>query len=416
MNTKIKFLIKHRETIFCAIVAIVICSFTLSYAINNIAVFLLIPLFFLDTKSNISKKVNILKKHKIVILFALLFLAQCIGYFYSENKAFAIRRIEVMLPLLFAPVVIFTETITQKNKEALLNFIKYAITLTFIGLIFSHVFILKKNLNTFVHFTIEEQLGISQFYLSFIIILPILIALKAIFEKKALLLNITLLLVLTGTLLLLGNKTALFFLTLLGGIYILLLFKRKQATKAVFLTVIALFGLLAVSQTNIVKNRLEVFVKTTDLELETIITKNKFTQTKNTFEHRILINYLAGQEIIKTFPFGVGTGDFVEVLTKRYQGINFKRGISGKLNNHNQYMSEFLKTGILGGLTFILLLYFLLKNTDKKQFFYPVFIWFFIVACFFESYLYRQHGVIILAFLIPFLYKIEELNNNKLNI
>ena len=64
--------------------------------------------------------------------------------------------------------------------------------------------------------------------------------------------------------------------------------------------------LFAVTQTPILKDRLNVFIKTTDLNLETIITKNKYTQTKNTFEHRLLINYLALKEIGQSLPFGVG--------------------------------------------------------------------------------------------------------------
>lgn len=416
MSTSIKYLIKHRGAIFCIIAVLVLCSFTLSYAVNNIALFLLVPLFFLDSKENIILRIQAIKKHKITLLFILLFIVQCIGYFYSQDKSFALRRIEVMLPLLFAPAIIFSESITHKNVNKLLSFLKYAIITTFVLLFLSHIYILKRTINTFVHFTIEEQLGISQFYLAFIVMLPILITLKAIFGKQQRILNTALLCISIGILLLLGNKTSLFFLALLGIIYTILLIIRKQNKKALFLMGIAIISMVAASQTDIVKNRMGVFLKTTDFNLETIITKNKHTETKNTFEHRLLINYLASKEIVKALPFGVGTGDFQSTLNTQYKNVNFKRGISGSLNNHNQYLSEFLKTGILGGFTFLLLLFMLLKKTNKKQFFYPVFLSFFIIACSFESYLFRQHGVVIFAFIIPFLYKIDELNNIDNNI
>ena len=412
MNINIAYLIKQREVIFCIIAAIILCSYTISYAVNNIALFLLIPLFFLDTKENISLKILSIKKNKAVLLFMLFFLVQCAGYFYSLDKSFALRRIEVMLPLLFAPAIIFSESISHKNAVKLLGFLKYAIVATFVILFLAHIFILKRTINTFVHFTIEEQLGISQFYLAFIVLLPILITLKAIFEKNQQIVNTILLFLSIGILLLLGNKTSLFFLALLGLIYTVLLILRNQIKKALLLITLVLAGVFAASQTTIVKERIGVFLKTTDFDLETIITKNKFTQTKNTFEHRLLINYLAGKEIFKALPFGVGTGDFQNVLNEQYKTVGFKRGMEGHLNNHNQYMEEFLKTGIIGGLTFIFLLFFLIKKITKEQVFYPVFLSFFIIACGFESYLFRQHGVVIFAFIIPFLYKIDSVLNN----
>ena len=412
MNINITYLIKYREVIFCIIVALILCSFTLSYAINNIALFLLIPLFFLDTKENIAIKIQAIKKHKISLLYIAFFIVQCIGYFYSQDKSFAVRRIEVMLPLLFVPAIIFTESINIQKINKLLTFLIYAIVITFLLLLLSHLFILKRTISVFVHFTIEKQLGISQFYLAFIVMLPILITIKAIFEKQQRVTNTILLFISIGILLLLGNKTSLLFIGMLGLTYTALLIYRRQVKKALFLIAIALISVFAASQTNIVKNRLGVFVKTTDFDLETIITKNKYTETKNTFEHRLLINYLAGKEIIKALPFGVGTGDFQEALNTQYKAVNFKRGAKGHLNNHNQYLSEFLKTGVLGGFVFLFLLYSLLKKSNRKQFFYPVFLSFFIIACGFESYLFRQHGVVVFSLIIPFLYTIDSTLNN----
>ena len=220
MNINLKYFIKHREAIFCIIIAIILCSFTISYAINIIALFLLIPLFFLDTKENINLKTLSIKKNKAVLLFMLFFLVQCLGYFYSQDKTFALRRIEVMLPLLFAPAIIFSESISQKNTHKLLSFLKYVIIVTFVFLFLSHIFILKRTINSFVHFTVEEQLGISQFYLAFILLLPILITLKAIFEKQQRILNTVLLFISICILFLLGNKTSLFFIVFLGLIYV----------------------------------------------------------------------------------------------------------------------------------------------------------------------------------------------------
>lgn len=408
MSIEIRGLINQRSKLFCIVVAIIICSFPLSYAVNNIALYLLVPIFFLDSKANIIRKLKALKTHKASLLFVAFFLVQCIGYFYSEDKEFALRRIVVMLPLCLIPPVMFLESITKKDALRLLCFLKYSIVITFIGLIIGHVFILKRTLNTFVHFTIEEQLGVSQFYIAFIVFLPILISFKSILEQKQLILHTILLCISVGVLFLLGNKTILFFLFASWIYFITSLFLKRKQKSAYFLMIIGCVCLFAAMKTPILKDRINVFIKTTDLNLETIITKNKYTQTKNTFEHRLLINYLALKEIGQSLPFGVGTGDFQNTLSKQYKKINFKAAIKGKLNNHNQYLSEFLKTGFLGGILFLWLLFSLFKKIKTKQSFYPFILTFFSSACVVESYLDRQHGVVIFAFLIPFFYVLDK--------
>ncbi|MCL5127260.1 hypothetical protein M4I23_02485 [Algibacter sp. L4_22] len=134
--------------------------------------------------------------------------------------------------------------------------------------------------------------------------------------------------------------------------------------------------------------------------METIITKNSFTQTKNTAEHRVLIDYLAIKEIMATLPFGVGTGDFQEALNKQYNTVNFKVAIKNKFNNHNQYLAEFLKTGVLGGVLFLMLVFTLWKTKKSRMGFY--FVLLFSIGCLVESYLDRQHGIVIFACIIPF--------------
>jgi len=155
----------------------------------------------------------------------------------------------------------------------------------------------------------------------------------------------------------------------------------------------------------VIKNRANVFLKTTDFDIKTIITKNKYTQTKNTAEHRVLIDYLVLNEIVKSLPFGVGTGDYQDILNIQYERINFKVAKINQLNTHNQYLCEFMKTGVLGGLVFILIIFNLWKKSQNHIGFY--FVLMFSLGCLVESYLDRQHGVVIFAFIIPFILKID---------
>ena len=413
MSFSLRNIIKHRELIFIVLSILVFFTFTVSYALNNISVFLFIPFFFLDSKLNIKKKIHFIRTNKIILLYSLFFLVQCVGYLYSADKALAIRRISVMLPLLFLPAIIISESISFKSFNKVLIVAKYLIVLTFLYYLIVHLFIIQRPLSAFVHFTIKDKLGISQFYLAFIILVPILISAKSIVSKKHIIENGILLVFSFFILLLLGNKTVLIFIFILIIIAFILLVRQKKQKSALALVVFVLLGTTMISQTTIIKERMAVFVKTLDLDLETIITKNKFTETKNTLEHRILINYIASKEILKSLPFGVGTGDYQSALNTQYALTNFKKGIRGELNNHNQYLAEFLKTGILGGFAFIYLLILLLFKLNNNQFYFPVFLLFFVIGCFLESYLDRQHGVIIFAFLIPYFYKLDEENFNN---
>ena len=172
-----------------------------------------------------------------------------------------------------------------------------------------------------------------------------------------------------------------------------------------------LLVVLAYNTTGI-SQKLDVLTKTTDFDIEIIKTKNKVTFTNNTLEHRILINYLALNEIANSFPLGVGIGDYQDVLNKNYQKIRFKSAMKQGYNNHNQYVSEFLKTGLLGGCIFLILLFYLFKSSNINNEYYLILLLLFSVGCFFESYLDRQHGVFIFSFFIPLFYKYDEFESN----
>ena len=404
MSFNLSYIIKKRESIFFVLTTFVFLTFTISYALNSISLFLFIPFFFLDKKQRIKEKLFALKKNKTVILFVSFFLVQAIGITYSQDINFAIKRTLVMLPLLFLPAILFVEELDKKKFDKLLCLLKYAIPLTFLFYVIIHCFIDKRAINTFVHFTVTEKIKISQFYLAFIVMVPIVETLRQIQKQQKLVINGLILIIALGILLLLGNKTIVVFLVILslGILYNLIKTDKKKALIAtIAIVLIVLLG----SQLTIIKNKMGVFFKTTDFNLETIITKNKYTHTKNTAEHRFLIDYLSIKEIKDALPFGVGTGDFQEALNKEYEKINFKAAIKEGYNNHNQYLSEFLKTGILGGLLFITLIVFL-WNTPKSTIGY-YFLLFFTLGCLVESYLDRQHGVVIFAFIIPFFIKNE---------
>src|SRR5690606_26196847 len=84
-----------------------------------------------------------------------------------------------------------------------------------------------------------------------------------------------------------------------------------------------------------------------------IMVKNKYAYTRNTFEHRAYIGYLVMSDWKNSFPFGFGTGDTQPYLNHLYKENTFLTGTKYGLNAHNQYLQEYLKTGILGLTVFL---------------------------------------------------------------
>lgn len=403
-------IINHREKIIYSLYFIICIAFILSYAITNIASVLLLVMFFVDKKSNLITKLKFIKSNKIILLFTLFFLVQLIGLSYTTNLNEGLRRITVLIPLLYLPAVVMAESKNKTYFKLFLNGLLLSIPLIFIVLILIHLYYDHRDLSTFVNFTIEEKLGVSQFYLVYIVVLPFYLAYQNIINKSYLVLNVIIFLVTLVVVLILGNKTSIILLTFLILLFLLNNLKNKKKLLFGFITISALF--IVAYNIPIVKERFTNVFKTTDFDIEIIKTKNSFTITKNTLEHRALINYLSFNPIIKALPFGVGTGDVEDILQKKYEEVNFKAGILSQYNNHNQYVYEFFKTGVLGGFVFIFLLFLLNKKAASSNSLAQILTLFFTIACFVESYLFRQHGIIIFGFLIP-LFLTNKLDNKN---
>lgn len=402
----------NREKVYSTLILFLLISFIFSYAINSICTFLFILFFIVDNKNNIVKKTRIIKSKKHVLFYIIFFLIQVFGLFYSEDIQTGFDKTIKFIPLMFLPLVIESEKLNKASFLCIVKILKYVVLVFFsVSLVF-HCLVNDKTLLSFVTTVINDKLNISQFYIAYVIIIPILFVFNQIENKKNILLNVLEGIFLLFCLILLQNKTTfcIFILIVIikfyslrrrGGIKLKKRYVLSMVSVVVFLIFITYFSNL--------KNKFEVLIKTTDFDIETIITKNKVTHTKNTFEHRVLINYIVIKEVFKSLPLGVGTGDYLNIIYGKYEDFEFKEGILQKLNLHNQYFSEFLKTGLLGGSVFLVLIFFLLKLASLNDVFYIYLVLFFCIGCFFESYLERQHGVFIFSFLLPLTLKYEKI-------
>lgn len=403
MFLKIRSIREPRQKLLSVFTIIFFMSFIWSFAISSIMYGVFLLFFFID-KKNVINKLKLLSKNRTILIYGLYFMIILVGLSYSKNWQQGLDKVISLSPLIILPAIWISEQLNLKHFEVILNYVKYLVIFSFLLLIFNHLYIESRQLGTFVQYAIYRRIGASQFYIAFILFIPILHCFYELEKKKQIALNILCITFLFFCVMILNNKTSfvLAFVLLVVGLFKVL---RTSSLKIKILSIITIslvFLILMSSSTKEFKTKYEVFVKTTDFDIEIIKTKNSVTYTQNTFEHRILIWYISLSEIIKNLPFGVGTGDYQEVLNNRYEDINFKTGLKLNLNCHNQYFTEFLRTGLLGGAAFLILIFYLIQKASFTDKYYLFMIFSFAISCFFESLLERQHGVMIFAFFIPF--------------
>lgn len=118
--------------------------------------------------------------------------------------------------------------------------------------------------------------------------------------------------------------------------------------------------------------------------------------------------YCSLQVIKNNFIFGVGAGDCPDELLKQYLLNKFQHGYERKFNSHNQFLTTFISTGIIGFTLLIAMLIVLIKIAIKqKNLLLLIFV--FINTLFFlsESVLERQQGIVFFVFFSAFLVVIK---------
>jgi len=392
-----------RSSVYAVLLCMLFASYFISLAANSVVMGLLITFYVFDR--NISSKIKSVLNNKFVWLGILYFICHLIGFAYTDNTSFGMRQIQLTVPFLILPTIAFSEKLLKKHVRIVFSFIKIFAVLMMLFFIGFHLFIVKSDLSTIVDFTINEISSTSQLYPSALIIIAAVIAIKDVLQKKQLLLNIGIALFLTYCLLLLSSRIA-----LIGFVVVVtyIFYRENKSLGLVKKTLFILTGMLvfgvAIYNVPRIKRKIDVFYKTTDLNMDIVLTKNSITRTKNTLEHRMIMYYTASKLFIKA-PLGYGTGDYKDELIKGYKEFNFRVGTENKFNSHNQILEEFLKTGVLGGIIIILLFWqCLLMLKKNKDYVLLSCVFFIIFGCMFDALLSRQHGVLLLSFILPFLY------------
>lgn len=121
-------------------------------------------------------------------------------------------------------------------------------------------------------------------------------------------------------------------------------------------------------------------------------------ETFNELTIRFALAECSWQVIRANLMLGVGAGDVDHELEKVYYKYDYKFGYLDKQNPHNEYLSQWLATGLIGLLAFLLTIVIPgIKAVKGNEPAYTIFLLLFVVTFLFESVLERQKGIVLFS-------------------
>ena len=370
--------------------------------ISSVLGFLLLFLFFVDYKT-IKSKMNNVKKSVYFNIFASVYLIHLLGFFYTSNFKYAFTDIEIKLPLLIFPFIIFGQGFVNEivKKNILLSFVFGCFISCVISFFYAYNnFLVTKDSSSFLYSGLMYFMHSSYFsmYLTFSIFIILFHILRRNVDVKSRLINLGYLFIIVFFILiivLLSSRAGLISLVFSIVIFIFYLIKLKKYF-AFFLILMFCLGSIIL----IFNLFPQTIVRFKSLNSDRINYGESSKKTDiNSRDLRLVILETSVKLFFERPLFGVGTGDIKDVLVKSYKENNFIAGFQQKLNCHNQFFQFLLAFGIVGFLFFIFSMYYPAFIAIKQEnYIYVYLIILFSFNCFFESMLETKAGVEFFSF------------------
>lgn len=432
------YILNNKDSIYTVLIILIFVTlFWPKENINSISILLLVGFWMLDK----SKKLTNIFKSKVLLFITLYSCVAAASLLYSENISKGLELLQRQLPLLIFPVIFLsTKKIPRKNLEIIITAL---IASCFIMALYCHYYnyteLVRLNKFSFYNFTIKDYfthykfthshltrgLDLHPTYFSFFILTALLFLKSRIFSqnlnKKHKIISVIISIYFIGFLFHLSSKLAIVLLFLLLVFYLIQFLLIKKSVKGgIIFSIIMLITLFSVFQIDHVKNRFnDIIPKSQGVDPESDFVKSYK-------KHRAITLDIYIKQNFKDLILGQGIGDTQEYLDKaylKYQPELNEKSINSDLNDkpfsltglnyHNQYLQVFGSIGLLGGMLFILFIFFpLLKAINQRD---EILIIFITLSLFFfltESVLVRQKGIVFFSLMLSFLYF---KSNKKLN-
>lgn len=403
----------NRTDLLYALFLTAVCVMPYSLALCNAAlaasgvVWLLVARQRADLKD---KKIR-----RFVLLFGSLYLVQVLGIAYTANLEEGFSRLETKVNLVIMPLVVLTYPFSPKQIRAILILFCLSVIaaavfchMHAIGNILEREVPLKDLLTSYLYQTsyLIAPIKINVIYYSIYISFACLILLFYLFESRALLTRL-LIFVGMGYLIifnfLLISRTALvaFIVTFFFLFAAKAIFEQRIARVRLWIFFICLICLFAVA---ILVNDNVLLRLTSFFEA---VTSNQFLEGNDSASYHFKSWYCSLQNLnVSSILFGFGTGDESNVLLACYELNGFHDMIESDFNAHSEYLSEFLRHGIIGLAVLVACLMIPLSYALRaKDWLYVAFIALFGIASLTETTLSVQKGLVFYSVFNAFLCK-----------
>lgn len=334
----------------------------------------------------------------ILIAIFCLFL---LGLGYTENMERGWFNVEVKLSLLAFPIAFFGfRFVNSNNYNRILRFFLYG---TLIASAFCYLqsffMVFIKGLPYYYFVTSRFSVIIHQSYFTLYLIFSMIIALHLYWplEVKSawkMLKLISILVFFSLAVVLTGSKTGfIMWLLIAVGVTILFLVRmRNKAIPIIALAVIMSLVSLVIQKAPVLQSRL--------INVLTVAQSDEVDpNAKESTAVRYLV-YTSAWSIITSSPwYGVGTGDFQDVLDEVYLQKGFAQAAEKHLNAHNLFLQTWISIGVPGFMLVVGLFLLMFYNAIKQK---DLVMLGFTAICFIisltESTFNVQAGVVFFAF------------------
>lgn len=351
---------------------------------------------------------------RFVLLFASLYFVQVLGMAYTADMEEGRSRLETKMNLLVIPLVVLTYPFSLKQIRAVLFLFSLSMILT---ALYCHIHAVANVMERGVPFTdlvnsylyqtsyLIAPIKINVIYSSIYISFACLILLFFLLESRSVMVRL-LIFVAMGYLIifnfLLISRTALvafvitfFFLSLAKA------FERRIRPGRLCIRLIFVLGVfsIAVLLNDNVLLRLSSFYE--------VLCSREFLNGNDSTSYHFKSWYCSFQDLNwSSVLFGFGTGDESGVLRTCYERHGFQDMIERDFNAHSEYVSEFLRHGMIGlAVLLACLLVPFFYALKAKDWLYVTFIALFAMASLTETTLTVQKGLVFYSVFNAFLFK-----------
>lgn len=398
-------LLNNEGYYFNLLFTLIIVSLLISPALNSILIGLLtilsiVKLFISPNKLNFSKENPLVYA---LYIFSFFLLLHIVSLFYSKDLDEAISLMVVRLPLLLIPVIFF---INLKLVQIGMIFRLYSYSVVIIGLFtllnsFYSVYLNDITLETYFNYYVRY------FYVSFMpyemhptyyglyLTSSLVILTDYLYKCKNVAITMVMILIILSNIYLISSQMTTFSSLIILAFYSLKYLKRQLKNsqfKTFVLGILLIIGLVFINKTYFIESLVN------DFKIEN--NANIINRISHFLNHGDITrekNWSSALSVIKeNYLFGVGIGDGVNEMQKFREQNTWI--YTAQLNAHNQYLEEFVHFGLIGLVSFIAGLIYLLYFSIGKSI--SLLLWIILVfSMITESILNRQVGVTFFSFI-----------------